>query len=123
MVASWSSSLEPKWANSPLLLMASSVASRPMVRPSRPSTEARSAAVCRIAVLVRVPLVVARRGMGPLYGTIVRASLGLVGTNDRASTGCVAVIRHGLTDRGGVWGRRPPCATQMPGDEIKEETQ
>src|ERR1700728_998000 len=101
MVASWSSSLEPKWAKRPLLLMASSVASRPLVRPSRPSTEARSAAVCRIVVLVLVPLVVARRGMGSLYGTIVRASIASVGTNDRASTGCVAVVRHGPTKGAG----------------------
>ena len=54
IVASWSSSLEPKWANSPLLLMSSSVASRPIVSPPRPSTEARSTAV-REDRLARAP--------------------------------------------------------------------
>src|ERR1700689_2372162 len=90
MVASWSSSFEPKWANSPLLLMASSVASRPMLRPSRPSIEARSAAVCRIALLVLAPLLVARRDMATLYST-----------NDRASVNRVAGIRHGPTEGAG----------------------
>ncbi len=41
-VASWSSSLEPKRAKTPLLLRFSSVAIRPRDRPSRPSTEAMS---------------------------------------------------------------------------------
>src|SRR5829696_9217899 len=52
----WSSSLEPKWANSPLLLMLSSVASRPIDRPSRPSTDATLTAAWRIARRVLSPL-------------------------------------------------------------------
>src|ERR1700722_12897266 len=74
MVASCSSSLEPKWANSPLLLMASSVASRPMLRPSRPSTEARPAAARRIVVRVRAPRLLGSGGIGPLYSTNDRAN-------------------------------------------------
>src|ERR1700728_3011035 len=85
MVASCSSSLEPKWANSPLLLMASSVASRPMLRPSRPSTEATSAAVRRIVVRVLAPWLVARDGIDRLYRT-----------NDRANVDRVAGIRLAL---------------------------
>ena len=63
IVASCSSSLEPKCANSPLLLMPSSVASRPIVRPSRPSTEARSAAAWRIDSRVRVAAAPAAVGL------------------------------------------------------------
>jgi hypothetical protein len=88
------------------LLMASSVASRPMLRPSRPSTDARSAAVCRIAVLVLAPLLVARGDIGTLYSTIVRASLDHISTNDRASVDRVAVIRHGPREGAG-YGVRP----------------
>src|ERR1700722_9388934 len=85
MVASCSSSLEPKWANSPLLLIASSVASRPMLRPSRPSTEARPAAVRRIVVRVLAPWLVARGGISALYST-----------NDRATVNRVAGIGPAL---------------------------
>src|SRR5580658_4624459 len=91
IVDSCRSCLEPKWANSPLLLMASSVASRPMLRPSRPSIEARSAAVCRIAVLVLAPLLVARRGISTLYST-----------NDRATLTRVAGIGRGPTEGAGM---------------------
>ena len=44
IVASCSSSFDPKCANSPLLLIESSWASRPIVTPSSPSTDARSTA-------------------------------------------------------------------------------
>ena len=54
-VAICSSSLEPKCANSPLLLMSSSVARRPMVSPSSPSTDATFTAAVRIARRVRSP--------------------------------------------------------------------
>src|SRR6185312_10534499 len=43
-------------ANSPLLLISSSSASRPIVRPSSPSTEARSTATRRMLSRVRAPL-------------------------------------------------------------------
>ena len=55
-VASCSSCLEPKWAKSPLLLIRSSAARRPIVSPPRPSTEARSTARSRIAARVCSPL-------------------------------------------------------------------
>ena len=55
IVASCSSSLEPKWANRPLLLMPSSLASRPIVMPSIPSTGASCTAVSRIDSRVRRP--------------------------------------------------------------------
>ena len=55
IVASWSSSLVPKCAIRPLLLIASSVASRPMESPSRPSTEARSTARASTTRRVRSP--------------------------------------------------------------------
>src|SRR6202162_5429781 len=87
IVASWRSCLEPKWANSPLLLMASSVASRPMLRPFRPSTEARSAAVRRIVVLVLARWLVARGRIVVLYST-----------NDRASFSCVVGITHAVRE-------------------------
>ena len=45
MVASWSSSLDPKCAIRPLLLISSSLASRPIESPSRPSTDATSTAL------------------------------------------------------------------------------
>ena len=55
-VETWSSSLEPKWAKSPLLLISISEASRPIERPSSPSTEATFTAAWRIARRVRSPL-------------------------------------------------------------------
>src|SRR5262245_57579530 len=54
-VATCRSSFEPKWAKRPLLLIESSRASRPMVRPSRPSAEAMCTAVSRMALRVRSP--------------------------------------------------------------------
>ena len=54
-VETCSSSLEPKWANRPLLLIWSSEARRPIERPSRPSTEATFTAACRIARRVLSP--------------------------------------------------------------------
>ena len=56
-VASWSSSFEPKWAKSPLLLMPVASASLAIESGSRPSWVASAAAVSRIACLVRSPLV------------------------------------------------------------------
>ena len=50
-----SSSLEPKCANRPLLLISSSVASRPIESPSSPSTDATFTAAVRIARRVRSP--------------------------------------------------------------------
>src|SRR6059058_1725837 len=55
IVAMCSSSLEPKWANSPLLLMPRSVARRCRETASRPSAEPTRAAWARIACLVRMP--------------------------------------------------------------------
>src|SRR6201984_2769143 len=75
MGASCRSSLEPKWANSPLLLMASSLASRPMLSPSSPSTEARSAAARTIVPRVWAPWLVGCLGMNQLYSTNDRAIL------------------------------------------------
>jgi hypothetical protein len=49
------SSLEPKWANKPLLLIRRAEASFPMVNPSRPSSEARLTAFRRIAWRVFSP--------------------------------------------------------------------
>ena len=46
---------DPKWAKTPLLLIPRRVASRPIVSPPRPSTDARSAAARRIAARVRSP--------------------------------------------------------------------
>src|SRR5947209_4038295 len=54
-IASCSSSLEPKWAKSPLLLMPSSLASRWSDTYSRPSADASRAAWLRIAWRVRAP--------------------------------------------------------------------
>src|SRR4029077_13941499 len=50
------SCLEPKWAKRPLLLIPRSLARRPIVSPSNPSTDARSTARSRIAARVRAPL-------------------------------------------------------------------
>src|SRR5439155_76654 len=50
-----SSSLEPKWANRPLLLMPRSLARRCRETASRPSAEPTLAAWSRIACLVRIP--------------------------------------------------------------------
>src|SRR5471030_282487 len=50
------SSRDPKWANTPDLLMFILSASNPMVRPSRPSWLARSSATSRIAARVSSPL-------------------------------------------------------------------
>ncbi len=55
IVASWSSSLEPKWAKSPLLLIPTASASRPIESPSRPSIVASWAASRRIAARLRSP--------------------------------------------------------------------
>ena len=55
IVANCSSSLEPKWANSPLLLMPTCSARRPIERPSRPSTVASCAAASRIAARLLSP--------------------------------------------------------------------
>src|SRR3989441_4940020 len=55
MVAMCSSSLEPKWANRPLLLMPRSLARRCRETASRPSAEPTLAAWSRIACLVRIP--------------------------------------------------------------------
>ena len=63
MVASWRDSLEPKCANRPLLLIPSSFASSPMLRPSSPSTVASSAAIRKMSALVRAPLVLFRVGI------------------------------------------------------------
>src|SRR3954454_20611535 len=54
-VASWSSSFEPKCANSPLLLMPTASARCASDRPSRPSTVASRAASRRIAARLRSP--------------------------------------------------------------------
>src|SRR6186713_2431693 len=54
-VASCSSCLEPKWAKRPLLLIRSSAARRPIVSPSRPSTDATSTARSRIDARVSEP--------------------------------------------------------------------
>ena len=54
-VAICSSSFEPKWANSPLLLISRWVARRPIVSPSSPSTEAMLTAAVRIARRVLSP--------------------------------------------------------------------
>src|SRR6185503_4750200 len=54
-VATCRSSFEPKCAKRPLLLIDSSSASRPIVRPSSPSAEAMWTAVSRIALRVRSP--------------------------------------------------------------------
>src|SRR5215208_915509 len=54
IVASWSSSLEPKWPKRPLLLISRSLARRPIVNPSRPSIDARSTARSRMAARVRL---------------------------------------------------------------------
>ena len=48
-VASCSSSFEPKWAKSPLLLIPVASARRPIDSGSRPSSVARDAATSRIA--------------------------------------------------------------------------
>ena len=63
IVASCSSSFEPKCAKRPLFDIASSSASRPMVSPSRPSTEARSTARSRMRCRVRSPFM--RKPAGP----------------------------------------------------------
>ncbi len=55
IVASWSSSLEPKCAKSPLLLMPTASARRAIERPARPSTVASCAASRRIALRLRSP--------------------------------------------------------------------
>ena len=65
-VESCSSSLEPKWANRPLLLMPSSPARRAIERSCRPSEEASRIEAARIARRVLSPR--ARRpsvGAGP----------------------------------------------------------
>src|ERR1700740_475237 len=54
--SSCKSSREPKWANTPDLLMFILSASKPIVRPSRPSRLARSSATSRIAARVNSPL-------------------------------------------------------------------
>src|SRR5438094_3862998 len=54
-VASCSSSLEPKCVYTPLLLMPTASASRPIESPSIPSTVARRAASPRIAPRLRTP--------------------------------------------------------------------
>src|SRR5215216_3570743 len=54
IVASWSSSLEPKWPKRPLLLISRSLARRLIVNPSRPSIDARSTARSRMAARVRL---------------------------------------------------------------------
>ena len=64
MVASCSSSLEPKCANSPLLLIPTASANRAMERPVRPSTVASLAASSRIARRLRSPSLRRRRSAG-----------------------------------------------------------
>ena len=65
--ASCSSSLVPKWPRTPALLMSRSVARRPIVRPSRPSSEARSTARARIASWVRAVSATERRASRRFY--------------------------------------------------------
>jgi hypothetical protein len=55
IVASWSSCFEPKCAKSPLLLIPTASASRPIESPAMPSTVASCAASRRIAFRLRSP--------------------------------------------------------------------
>src|SRR5437588_2132827 len=62
-VASWSSSLEPKRPTSPLLLMPSCSASRPIVRPSNPTTDATCTAAASVSAREPATSVADRRGI------------------------------------------------------------
>ena len=62
IVASCSSSLEPKWAKRPLLLIPTASASRPMESPSMPSTVASCAALRRIALAAALAVAPALAG-------------------------------------------------------------
>src|SRR6185437_527002 len=68
IVASWSSSFDPKWAKSPLLLMPTASASRAIESPSSPSTVASLAASRRIASRLRSPSERRLRGAGAACG-------------------------------------------------------
>src|SRR6185312_8471330 len=71
-VASWRPSLEPKRPTSPLLLIRSRLARPPIVSPSRPTTEASSAAAVSVSARALATCVAERRGTpGILYRTIV----------------------------------------------------
>src|SRR5438067_1043209 len=61
--ARWSACLSPKRPIRPLLLMSSSPASRPMVMPSRPSTEAMSTAALTAVARLSATASAERRGM------------------------------------------------------------
>ena len=69
IVASCSSSFEPKWAKSPLLLIPTASARRPIESPLIPSTVASCAASCRIALRL------ARRRFVACGGPVPRPSL------------------------------------------------
>ena len=73
-VAAWSSSLLPNIPCRPLFDIATSSASRPIVRPSSPSTEARRIATSRTSARVSATAAAERRGIAShdTVRTIVR---------------------------------------------------
>src|SRR5512141_1945601 len=97
-----SSSREPKWANTPDLLMPVTSASAPIDRPSSPMCEASVKAASRMVARVCCPLCKARAGVEVSaigYGPRIERSCYFAEKHPHAPNGAEVFSRHSHLDR------------------------